>query len=361
MTTTLTQFWFNFILLNLCIILGFRNARKEETRNVSWWLMLVFCLFAFWDIDYFGLYLSFKDMAVFGGDFRDLLYPWLAKISFGNYTLFRFYIWGIAVFLLYQATKLLGLSRNLTIYVMIMNFMLLFSYARASLGMCLYFYGLTYFAVSERRGKLWVMLLCFIFAFFSHRSMLILIALTPLFFFSLNSRRLVLSFIAFAVILIPLSRFVMGNMASMDIEETGDMLDSLYASAANYSTLITFDENNWKFELIIQLRNLSVFVGTAVCGIIVLRQSQFVSPYMKRLIMLVIGIVLTGSAFLLHDTFGSWIVGYRILYMAGIPVVLLLSYLVENGYCSWKALHWVFLPSLLFQEGFLLGKIISLS
>lgn len=362
MTTTLGQFWFNLLLLNLCIVVSYIQVKKNRTSNAPWWLMLVFCLFAFWDIDYFGMYYGFLNMIEYGEGSRDVLYPWFVKGSFGFYTVYRLYIWGIAELLLYKTVKLLGLNRNLTIYVMIMNFMLLFSYARASLGMCFYFYGLTFYAVSERKGKLLVMLICFLFAFFAHRSMLILVLLTPLFYVKLNSRRLLLFFIVFFVLLIPFARYYVHYSASMDVENTGDMMNSFYSSAQKYSLLVGSNSgrNNWKFELIIQLRNISIFLGTVICTLIILRRNRSVSVYMNRLIMLTIGILLTAVTFLIQNTFGSWIIGYRILYMAGIPIVLMLSYLYENGLCSWKTLHWVFLPSLLFQEGFMIGKIISL-
>ncbi len=327
--------------------------------------MLFFCVFAYWDIDYFGLYGDFLIMNR-GGAHRDVIYPWLVKISFGSYTLFRFYIWGIAELLFYKAVKLLGLDRNLTIYVMIMNFMLLFSYARASLGMSFYFYGITCFAMSKSKGKgVLVMLLCFLFSYFSHRSMLILIALTPLFFVKLNTRRLILFGIVFFAALIPLSRYILLSSASGDALVGGDEFSEFNAAAQQYANYDEsyLREDNWKFTLIKRLRNLSVIVGVVLSAFIILRKKNkiFVDAYMNRLLMLSIGIVLVAITFLIQtSSYGSEIIGYRILYMAGIPVVLMLSYLYENGLCSWKTLHWAFLPSILFQEGFIIGKIISL-
>ena len=364
MTTTLGQFWFNLFLLNLCIFISFRHAKKNRFSKTAWLLMLIFCLFAFWDIDYFGLYDAFQGMTNNNYEFRDLLYPWLTKISFGSYTLFRFYIWGAAEYLLYKTTRLLGLNPNLTIYVMIMNFLLLFSYARASLGMILYFYGITYYVVSPNKRKFWVMLICFLLSFFSHRTMLILVAMTPLFFVKLKKTRLFVIALFFLLVMIPLSRYIVLNMAEVEVDETESLLSSFNQSVQSYSRLgvsYTF-EDNWKYSLIKSLRNLSIYLGIAFSLIIILcgNKMRYISPYMKQLLMLTIGIALTGAAFLVQGTFGSEIIGYRILYMAGIPVVLLLSYLAQNHYCSWRTLHFAFLPSLLFQEGFIIGKIISL-
>lgn len=363
MTTSLGQYWFNLLLLNICIVVSYLNAKKVNVKKASWWLMLLFCLFAFWDIDYFGLRADFENINQ-GESYRDFLYPFLSKISFGSYTVFRFYIWGLAELLFYKTIKLLGLNRNLTIYVMIMNFMLLFSFARASLGMAFYFYGLTYFAMSERNGKgIFVMLLCFLFSFFSHRSMAVLIVLTPLFFIKMNKARLFGILFLLFVVIVPLSRYVLLYQASVDVDGSG-ALGSLQSSAQFYSYLGVdiVEEENWKFALIKMLRNFSIIVGTIVVSLVLLKNKnrKLVSPFMNHLLALTIGVVLIAVSFLVQNTFGSDIIGYRILYMAGIPIVLLLSYSVQNGYCSWKLLHLAFLPSFLFQEGFIVGKILSL-
>lgn len=364
MTTTLGQFWFNLILLNLCIFISHKHALKIKERRISWLLLLLFCLFAFWDIDYFGLYDMFTGYTIRGNKFVDFLYPWLAQISFGSYTLFRLYIWGTAVFLFYKTAKLLGLNRNLTIYVMIMNFMLLFSYARASLGMAFYFYGIIYFAVSKNRHKLLYLLICLFMAFCSHRSMLILIGLTPLFFLKLTRNRVILFILFFVVILVPFFRYVLLNVAETEVSESGGFIDSFNQSAQNYSRLgVSYVvEDNWKFALIKYLRNLSIILGTVISLYIILQRKyiKYIDKTMKQLLLLIVGIVLSGIAFLVQNTFGSEIIGYRILYMSGIPIVLLLTYLAQNRLCSWRLLHFAFLPALLFQEGFIIGKIFSL-
>lgn len=364
MTTTLGQFWFNLFLLNLCIFISHRHARKIKERRISWLLLLLFCLFAFWDIDYFGLYDMYTGYTDRGNKFVDFLYPWLARISFGSYTLFRLFIWGTAELLFYKMAKLLGLNRNLTIYVMIMNFMFLFSYARASLGMAFYFYGIIYFSVSKNRHKLLYLLICLFMAFCSHRSMLILIGLTPLFFIKLTRNRVVLILVFFVVFLVPFLRYALLNVAETDVNESGGLMDNFNQSAHNYSQLgVSYVvEDNWKFALIKYLRNFSLLLGTAISLYIILQRKniKFINKTMKQLLLLIVGIVLTGLAFLIQKTFGSEIIGYRILYMSGIPIVLLLTYLAENRYCSWKLLHFAFLPAFLFQEGFIIGKIISL-
>ena len=57
---------------------------------------------------------------------------------------------------------------------------------------------------------------------------------------------------------------------------------------------------------------------------------------------------------------GLWVIGYRYLYMTGIPICIIITYMYQTKLLSDKALKFILLPSLLYAELFIFGKILTL-
>lgn len=119
--TSLSEFWFSFILMNGIFLLVYLLRNSSYPRRISWFAFLLFCLYAFWDTDYF----SFANTFYRGLDnFRDPIYKYILLFSFGSYIVFRLWIWGIGLLLVYFTTKRYELDENIMCYVFTLFFML---------------------------------------------------------------------------------------------------------------------------------------------------------------------------------------------------------------------------------------------
>jgi hypothetical protein len=178
--------------------------------------------------------------------------------------------------------------------------------------------------------------------------------------FKLNKKTVVfLSTIAGALfILIPI---ILNRFASENVD-MGEDLSAVQSAAEQFSSLTEVEEQyNWKFQVVTILRNYSFYLLLLylVWLSVFSRYKKIISPVAKKLTTLCCGICLLALAFFSVPGTGSNIIGYRYLYMLGIPLCMLLSYVVERGYCKQKTALLLLLPTLVYAEGFLLGKILA--
>lgn len=356
----LLEYVFCFFLLNFCYLIAIGTSKRKTPLVLPWLLILIYCVYGgCWDPDYYSLEESFNaDMK----EGKDIIYPFLSMISFGSYSIFRFYIWGLATYLFSVACSKFKLKPNISSFVLIFFFLLSFSYARASLGMAFYFCGLSIIMNNKKRIPaffLWGLLLILL-SFTAHRSMAILIALTPLAFFKMTKKRL----IALCVMAIVIGTGVSIIFAQLS---EGEMLladnalfESFNKSAYVYSKLGEDTERNWKFILTRILSYSAYYVGILSLIAIFVKKIDLVSSKILGLMTISIVLVLIGSSLMAQGTLGANVAGYRILYMTGIPIVIMLTYAYQNGFIKRKKLFWVFLPSILYSESFIFGKILSL-
>ena len=358
---TLSEFWFVFIFINIVMFVGILIKRKKEQYGIYWSLIVLFCLFSIWEWDYFMLanafYKGFKD-------FRDILYPYLTYVSFGSYIILRLWIWGTATLLVYLTGKRFHVNTNILFFVFTTFFLLTFSYARASLGMALYFYGLSFFIIKDKNGiiRLIIIAICFFLSYCAHRSLLILIAISPFCLFKPTKRSLVLILIFIPIFIIVIKTILAQIMNGLLFDNTS----SFAVSASKYTQLESIFNFNWKWALINHLRNWSFYVSLVfiIYKLYFSKTKIIISNAIKSLVSICIIIeilaitiiVLAGNEFL-----GLWIVGYRYLYMCGIPLCILATYSYCNKIITPKELIFIIiLPALLYMELFLGGKILTL-
>jgi len=357
---TQNQYIFNFILMNVIFVFSYPRKNNRKTLVFSWLLMLLFCLFAYWDTDYFsfreGFYTSLRD-------FRDPLYYYLSCISFNSYTLFRFYIWGGALLLFVKTVKRLHININMCAFVFSIFFLLIFSYARVSLGMAMYFYGLSFLLVPNKNRTIASYIWGIIFiscSYFGHRSMLIPILFTPLILLKLNKYTIAILLVIGFVIGRSAGEFLSSiatNGVAVGVPELSGASDALEAYAGKDAVVVY----NWKYTLTQNLKNIGLIISYVylIWKCFVLKNQKSIPEWCQRLLNVCTGIFVVAISFLLVDGLGAGILGYRLLYMVGIPVVLIISYLYCNELCKRRTIFMILLSMFLFSEGFILGKILS--
>lgn len=320
-------------------------------------MVLIFCLFAFWDTDFFtfrrGFYTNFVSA-------KDPLYEQIASFAFDSYTLFRFLVWGVALYIYRCICKRFELSYNISIYIFTFFFLLTFSYARVSLAMVCFFYGLSFMIKPDCNSisrRAFIIVIFFLLAFWAHRSILVLILISPISLIPLTKKWLYL-----LLLIIPVFVFVL-NITVEHFLAAESVTGTFSSSAQHYVKLKTEMNFNWKYSLMIYLRNSSFYI--AVCFLIwkfVIQNMGNADCYVYKLLTITFVMLIISSSFFIISSsvsFGLFIIGYRYLYMLGIPLCILLTYAYENNYCSKRSINWILIPSLLYSEGFILGKIFA--
>lgn len=354
------QYLINFLLMNIIFLMTYLNRKKSYPVQATWIATLIFCLVAYWDTDFFTFRNTFYTSL---NDFRDVLYTYLGNISFNSYTIFRLIIWGTALHLFKKTVDRFEISRNIAIYIFTIFFLLTFSYARVSLGMAMYFYGLSFIIKPNRDNRFWSIVIGLAFigcSYFGHRSLMAIILLTPLAFIKLNKKVfiaiVVIGAIASGLVAILLSDLIAGTI------QLSDDFGGAGEAAEHYANIEIELEYNWKFALMRYLRFSSFYVAMAYISwkIAFSADSKLISNEIKRYATLSLGILVLALSFMLLPTWGADTIGYRYLYMLGIPVCIMLSYFRTNRISKSSTIFILLILALMYSEGFILGKVLNL-
>lgn len=355
---TQNQYIFNFVLMNIIFLLCyiFRNDRKSHI--ITWLLVLVFCLYAYWDTDYF----SFREMFYSPNfkDFRDPLYYYLSLISFESYTFFRLLIWGGGLLFYIKSLEKFNVPLNMSAFIFTVFYLLTFSLGRISLGVCIYFLGISLLlnAMYSKTSRFIIGIILVICSYWGHRAMILPILLTPLILLKTNRIRIS------AIIVIG---FIVGRFTAPFIAGllSGDI--SIGSGSAAEDALLSYASNenevvmNWKFKLTSQLRWYSIYVLMAysVWKCFYSKCRDVIQLGIKKMVVLSLGIFLIAFSLQQFDTIGANEMGERFLLILGIPLTLTLAFLRNDKMCSHKTMLLLLLPALIYAEGFIFGKILS--
>lgn len=358
--TALSEFWFNFIIMNIIFLLVSRNKFNPSEKRILWFAVLFFCLYAFWDTDYFSFARVFYEGLE---DFRDPIYQYISELSFGSYIIFRLWVWGISIMLVRDTAKRFGLNLNNFCYVFTIFFLLTFSYARVSFGMALYFWGLSFLIIKDGSffNRILKIVISFILAYWAHRSMLVVILLTPLIHIKLSKKIIIYLAILSPFIILGV-QVILGNIIA------GTLLsgeNEFAQSASGYAKSSIEIDFNWKWQLITTLRYWSFYISLIYILYILFFKDRWknCSLWIQSLLTLTLFIVIIAVIILViagNKMLGLWVIGYRYLYMAGIPLSIIISYLYQKKILSKKELNVLLLFPFLYAELFIFGKILTM-
>lgn len=354
------QYLINFLLMNIIFFMTYINQKKSYPVQATWIATLIFCLVAYWDTDFFTFrHTFFTELK----DFRDPLYTYLRAVSFDSYTIFRLIIWGSALYLFKKTIDRFEISRNIAIYIFTIFFLLTFSYARVSLGMAMYFYGLSFIIKPNQYNRFWSIVIGLVFigcSYFGHRSLLALILLTPLAYVKLN-KKVFIAIVVVGALASGLAAILLSDLTAGTTQLSNDF-GGAGEAAEHYANIEVEMEYNWKFALMRYLRFSSFYITMAYITwkIVFSADSKLISNEIKRFATLSLGILVLALSFLLLPTWGADIIGYRYLYMLGIPICITLSYFGTNKISKPRTIFILLILALMYSEGFILGKVLNL-
>lgn len=358
------QYLFNLLFYLLLSFMSWRLVKKKKPVTLTWLLIVVFCIYSYFAGDWFNYKYS---LPYIDADYKDPIYYYFALIANKNYILFRLLIWGLATLLVYLLTLRLNLNRNITAFVFIWLFVPTFCYARASLAMASYFCGLSFLlARPGQRGNRyynWILgIALIVLSFYFHRSFLPVIVATPLIFIKFNRKLLLLLILLFPFVLRLVNQLM--NMMMEDLILEGDEFESFSQTAQSYANQ-TRHSYNWKFMLVSYFK----YIGLYIPFIYIIWKTKIsrIKVYLPRtldrfLTIEIVIIVVATVFFIMSNTSGaSDVLGYRYLFMTGIPSTVIFAYLLQHKELRMKNAILLMFVVWLSTVGFMVGKLLTLS
>ena len=252
------------------------------------------------------------------------IYGYIIQFINKNYLLFRLIVWGGAFLIVIRTFKRFNLNINMAVFFLVAVFLLKFNYARASLGMSCYFFGLSFLLRPKKTKKILnivVVALFFWGAYEFHHSLLPVILLTIAAYFPLDKP----IFTILLIITVPLlASYVFShlNLLSHFINEENLRKFEGYVQKetgpANFFGQISNIIQYGAFILPLGIDILSVF-----------KNQKKVEIPIRRLLRITIAIVLFSLMFLFMSL-PSTVFTYRYLFMTLIPITIISVYLYQN-------------------------------
>lgn len=202
-TTQLIAFnilFFAILIIFLWTQRQYQSRIQSKYNTLIGILIILFCVFAFYDSDWFSYLAIFKNYDYFstdsfeftfehlfakeGNSHMETIYNLFVNFSYGNYLVFRLYIWGLACVLLAFTAKRLEVGTSAFYIIFSTCFLLVFCYGRVSLAYSLAFLGFS-FIVKPTSRRLFSMIIGFFLMLISmvfHKTALFMI---PVIFLSL--------------------------------------------------------------------------------------------------------------------------------------------------------------------------------
>lgn len=324
---------FDFILMNIIFIVSYVDLKSSNIKLLPWILVIFYCLFAFQNSDYF----TYLDMfGSFTLDFRDPFYYFVQEASFGSYIVFRLLIWGNALLLVFCTAKRFHIRKNVFIFVFSILFLLTFSYARASLAMAFYFFGLSFLLVplKNRIVTYFTAIVLFMLSYFAHRSLLPIVLLTPLAFIPFNKKNVLI-----LLALIPIGALVVGRVMKGLLNGSTDffiMPENFVEAGSKYATLENknYSRSNIAYR-IFSLSRFYIVYFFVVWKIYFSKTRKKVDVSIKRTLVVTTFVIVIATSFFATSAQGATFhLGYRYLYVSGISLALVLSYCYCKKICS---------------------------
>lgn len=319
-----------FIALWLTCYYAYQSSIRMYRKPKSTWfifsLLLSFCVFAFFDTDFFHYqwnYLNIQRGHEERSNFEDI-YVFIGQ-NVSDYLLFRCIVWGTAIFCLFKTFRVLRLDFNQAILIFVSIGLLKFAYARASLAMAIIYLGLALYATQKnaltKPIKIFLSLAVIACAFYFHKSAAFGIAIAILSLIPLNKTRLTVLIALFPVCVLIVQYGLYDFIMSMDsdsesfsVQTAQTYLNTEYA-ARGISGIIRIIIERTPYYTTFLLIVISIYKH------IYARFNYNVKVFLNATFY-----VIYVASILLFVRAEVTVFYYRFLYFASIPMAIALSY-----------------------------------
>lgn len=329
------------IIIMICAYMAFRPVLSRRysisaiRRIIGFFIIFIFCIFAFWGNDWFHIavsYTSLKTDAI--NSHLEDIYIFLIQKICPDYLTFRFIVWGTALLLYGLTIKVFKIDKNIAWLCFVAVGLLWFSYARSSLAMAMMFLSFAlYNADNSSFMKKILAVLLLIGSYYFHKSALfgiVLIILSSL-LKKINTTRLV-----FLVLSLPLLYYALGvflnQYAALDVDSDSDMWSASVNSAQLY---MGRDLTISGLGLLVQqFTERATYILIACMGVkasIDKKHNIVLTNSIRALISLLVLMVIVAFMFQFDFGFNTSFIADRFFRFSFIPASLLLAYFFTNN------------------------------
>lgn len=338
-----------FVYCLVCLLFFKKAINKKYQYSMGYNKSVVFLAFLFLlsvvtfclSGDYFTYQQIVKEYNPRIPSYGEAVYHHIIGFVNKNYLLFRIVVWGGAEFIAYQTFKRFHTNKFLSLFILYVLFIKTFFYARASLAMALYFWGLSFiirpFLINGTKliSKL-IGVSIVVSSFLFHSSMAICILATIIILIPINKNtvRLIIVFI----LLILLNVNFLQTFVQSSILGVGN--DYIINKMSGYSIkeTETFNIIGCIRTTIDYCRFYLPLLFIFLCFIekknkIILSKLKYANNLFKVTVLIILI-----SAFTVLLGIPNNVLFYRILYCSMIPITILLSLLYSNNLLSKRKL-----------------------
>ena len=316
-----------FVAFTFCLYFLLLKKISSKAYVLTVLFIVFFILYSIFycvNTDYFGYrdWLTRRDYSFWSKEtFYVVLinFIYLLDVKY-PYEVFRFVIWGGAILITFFSSKR---CKDISPLCCLMFLFLIYSgnfcYARASLGIAVFFAGLSSLSIADSLvNKIITMTIMFSSVLF-HKEMVILIAIFPLIFTHIEKKESMLFSLVLITVFSLVLTYIMNNLDLIDFSLEGD---SYADKLGKYNDDIS--SGRWG-----QLR-ISHFVEYAVYIYPLFFLTKLIWKYKVSITVLYLyriylGILMLSIVFMLVFGIRNVFV-YRTLYMGMVPISMLLSY-----------------------------------
>lgn len=330
----ITLFFTIYLLLKPAISLKYKINKSRS--NLSIIFIVLFCIYAFYDLDYFS-YLNFFESSSRDTDISHLesVYLWIAHFVGNSYLLFRLVIWGGAFWLLLVIFKRSYADRNIALLFFITLYLTKFAYGRVSLAMALAFCGFILIFKFSKRKLLRILYILFglviiCSSYFFHKStpFVFIIMTLSILALPMNRKMLCISGVLYIFII-----YIFQNFGAEFVLNIDNANDSLVDISSTQGYLLA-DKRESGIGAFVQriLERIPYYIIIYIYVKAVWQGKYEDWPvHIKAMSNCSFCIIILSTLFAFGSSINTTVMYYRFLYFSMIPNVVMLSYCYSKG------------------------------
>lgn len=289
---------------------------SSETLLIYLCGILLYCIIDRTDGDYFHLKEELSYIVTHPYTFSGVepFYKFIAKYTIFSYSLFRTIIWGLALFFYCYCLKTCKLLFFESLWFFVLIALTYFSYPRVSLAICVYLYAVTKLWIDK---KPLIALMFFLLSYWLHKSIFLLIFLTPFAYIKLTRIRILL-IISISIGLSPLLSKVI-NIISLNI------------GGKEVATIMRYASLSQSMGIAEIIQSFLFWFPSAIILFKIVSNKNFLdqNSYYNKLFTLVISI-LSLSLLVQFSGIGTKFIYTRIREFTIMPMCILFSYYIRK-------------------------------
>lgn len=254
------------------------------------------------------------------------VYGYIIKFFEKNYLLFRLAVWGSALWICYRTFLRFQLDVNAAVFFLIAVFLLKFNYARASLAMACYFYGLSFILIRTKRWRVYDFTMAALFLFLSysfHHSCLLLVVFTITIFIPISKYTVV-----GAIVLLPVLAGLTSYYYDLVLGDAEILNNEYVQRKLSHYAEREYEGANFFGQLGYIVQYGTFYISLLITTIAIFMNKKRVEKYIYNIYKVVFFLMIFSVTFIMVDinliTFY-----YRILFMTFIPITIMTIYLYQ--------------------------------